>query len=56
MTLWIICILAYLIIAGLTYQFIVKKWDNPTWENVMLSLAWICMIPLYGIHKLHNLK
>lgn len=54
MTIWIIAIIAYLIIAGLTWQFIVKKWDNPAWENIMISLSWICLIPLYGIRKLQE--
>jgi len=54
MTIWIIAIVAYLIIAGLTWQFIVKKWDNPAWENIMISLSWICLIPLYGIRKLQE--
>lgn len=54
MTIWIIAIVAYLIIAGMTWQFIVKKWDNPAWENIMISLSWICLIPLYGIRKLQE--
>ena len=54
MIIWIIAIVAYLIIAGLTWQFIVKKWDNPAWENIMISLSWIYLIPLYGIKNYKN--
>ena len=49
MTVWIIAIIVYLIIAELTWQFIVKKLDNPAWWNIMISLSWICFIPFHGI-------
>lgn len=32
----------------------VKDWDNPKWENVALSLAWPCILPLWCIHRIHN--
>lgn len=54
MTVWIIAIVAYLIITGLTWQFIVKKYDNSVWENIMISLSWICFIPFHGIMKLQE--
>ena len=54
MTVWIIAIIVYLIIAELTWQFIVKKLDNPAWWNIMISLFWICFIPFHGIMKLQE--
>ena len=54
MTVWIIAIIVYLIIAELTWQFIVKKLDNSVCENIMISLSWICFIPFRGIMKLQE--
>ena len=50
-----ILVIVYLIIAALGYNFVFKKWDNPTWENIMISISWICVIPLWGIRKLQEL-
>ena len=49
-----IIVVIYLIITFLGYNYIFKKWDNPKWENIMISLSWICIIPLYGIRKIHE--
>ena len=50
------CIIAlYLIIAYLTYNKVIVNWNHPKWEKIMLSLSWICIIPLYGIRKLQEL-
>lgn len=51
-----ILVIVYLIISALGYNFVFKKWDNPTWENIMISLSWICVIPLWGIRKLQELS
>lgn len=50
-----IIVVIYLIIAFLGYNYVFKKWDNPKWENIMISLSWICVIPLYGIRKIQEL-
>ena len=47
-----IIILLYLIISFMTYKFIVSKWKHPMWEKVMISLSWICVIPLWIIKKI----
>lgn len=51
---WILGILIYLVIAYFTYNKIVSKWNNPKWENIMISLSWICLLPLYGIRKIQE--
>ena len=51
---WIIGIIIYLIIAGFTYKKFVSKWSNPKWEQIMFSIAWILLLPLYGIRKIHE--
>lgn len=48
-----IIILLYLILAFVAYKFVISKWSHPMWEKVMLSLSWICIIPLWVIHKIH---
>jgi hypothetical protein len=50
-----ICILIYLICAWAAYKYVISKWSQPKWEKVMLSLAWILMLPLYGINKLNDI-
>ena len=48
---WVIGIIVYLVIALLFFKKF--KWTNhPLWERIMLSLSWICAIPLYGIKKI----
>ena len=50
-----IIILLYLIISFVTYKFVVSKWNHPMWEKVMISLSWICIIPLWIIRKIQML-
>lgn len=50
---WII-ILIYLIIAPLTYKFVVAKGDQPVWEKIMMSIGWPLLIPLYLIYWIHK--
>jgi hypothetical protein len=53
---WVLGIIAYLIIAALTYQFYMKKSEShETWEKIMLSLSWFALPPLWIIHKIHNM-
>ena len=50
----IIIALIWIIGAFIAYKYIVSKWANPKWENIMISISWPCMIPLWIIHKIHN--
>ena len=51
----IIGIIIYLAIAYFTYAKITKNWtSHPTWERIYFAVIWILLIPLYGIHLLHN--
>jgi len=47
----LIIILVYLLASFGSYKFIISKWSHPLWEKIMLSLSWICILPLYGIRK-----
>ena len=49
------CIIAYLIVAILVYIYYFKDSKHPTWEKIGLSIAWILLLPLWLIHKLHML-
>lgn len=48
-------IVIYLLITYLTYKNFVIKWNQPKWEKMMLSLGWICILPLYGIRKIQEM-
>lgn len=48
-------VLVYLIIAFLSYKYIVSKWNHETWEKIMISLSWICVIPLWFIYKINKI-
>ena len=51
---WIAVVLVYLIIAWFAYDKFISKWNHPTWEKIMISLSWICVLPLYGIRKIQE--
>ncbi len=51
----ILFIIAYLLIAIAVYQFKIKDWPgHSTAAKMWYSFCWILLIPLYGIHWLHN--
>lgn len=37
-----------------SYFLVMKNWDNSTFEKIWFSVVWPVLIPLYGIHYLHN--
>jgi hypothetical protein len=50
-----ICILVYLLIAFCAYEFVISKWENHSkFEKIYFSVIWILLLPLYGIHWIHN--
>ena len=52
---WIIGVLVYLVIAYFAYAKIIKNWDGHSqFEKIYFSLIWILILPLYGIHWIHN--
>ena len=51
---WILGIIVYLVIAYFTYEKLVKNWNNPKWENIMMSLSWICIIPCYVVYWINK--
>lgn len=55
MTLAIIIIVVYLLIAFIVYKKYMSTSKHPKWEQIMLSFAWILLLPLWLIHKLHML-
>lgn len=52
---WIIGIVVYIVIASFTYSLYTSKKDYPKWEQVMIALSWICVLPVYGMRKLYDL-
>ena len=52
---WFTVIILYLIIAAITYFKVFKDSDHDKFENIMLSLSWICVLPMYGFKKLQDL-
>lgn len=55
LTLAIIIIVVYLLIAFFVYKKYMSTSKHPKWEQIMLSFAWILLLPLWLIHKLHML-
>ena len=52
---WFTVIILYLIIAAITYFKVFKDSDHDKFENIMLSLSWICVLPMYGFKKIQDL-
>ena len=55
LTLAIIIIVVYLLIAFIVYKKYMADAKQPEWEKILLSIAWILLLPLWLIHKLHML-
>lgn len=54
-TITILCVLIYIIIAALVYKFGTKNWDVKKWEGIYFAAIWPLLIPLWIIHKIHNM-
>ena len=53
-----IYIIAIIYIIGIfiSYKLITSKWDNSKASNIYFSIIWIAWIPLYIIHRIHNIS
>ena len=51
-----ISIILYIIVAVIVYFREFKEEEKfPLWEKIGLSVGWILLLPLWIIHKIHNL-
>ena len=59
MATWLIvtlCVIAYVLIAWGVYAFKIKNWENHSkFERIYFSAIWFLLLPLYIIHKIHNM-
>ena len=51
---WIIGIIIYLVITYFAYTKYISKWDKSKFEKIYFSFIWPIVLPLYGIHYVHN--
>ena len=49
-----VCILLYLIIAFCVYEYKIKNSSHAKWENIMISISWICIIPIWILKKIQD--
>lgn len=51
---WLIVVAVIWIIGGfVTYNCVIKDWDNTKFEKVWFSCVWPVLLPLFVIHWLH---
>jgi len=52
---WIIALVIWLIGIFVAYNNFISKWENRSkLEKIYFSVIWPLVLPLYGIHYLHN--
>ena len=55
MVYWIIALVIWLIGIFVAYNNFISKWENRSkLEKIYFSVIWPLVLPLYGIHHLHN--
>ena len=55
MVYWIIALVIWLIGIFVAYNNFISNWENRSkLEKIYFSVIWPLVLPLYGIHYLHN--